>query len=162
MIRHLRSLRADDRGAAIIELAMVAPFMALMTMGVVDLSNGFGRKLRLEQAAQRSIEKVMQTTGSLTVEETIAQEAVCQYNGTNDDGSCKTAPLTVDNVTVTHRLECDGTVTTDPDCAEGQAEARWIQVTVEDKFEPLFPLQLSGIDADGKYELEAIAGMRTQ
>lgn len=162
MIRHLRSLRADDRGAAIIELAMVAPFMALMTMGVVDLSNGFGRKLRLEQAAQRSIEKVMQTTGSLTVEETIAQEAVCQYNGTNDDGSCKTAPLTVDNVTVTHRLECDGTLTTDPDCAEGQAEARWIQVTVEDKFEPLFPLQLSGIDADGKYELEAIAGMRTQ
>lgn len=162
MIRHLRSLRADDRGAAIIELAMVAPFMALMTMGVVDLSNGFGRKLRLEQAAQRSIEKVMQTTGSLTVEQTIAQEAVCQYNGTNDDGSCKTAPLTVDNVTVTHRLECDGTLTTDPDCAEGQAEARWIQVTVEDKFEPLFPLQLSGIDADGKYELEAIAGMRTQ
>lgn len=162
MIRHLRSLRADNRGAAIIELAMVAPFMALLTMGVVDLSNGFGRKLRLEQAAQRSIEKVMQTTGSLTVEQTIAQEAVCQYNGTNDDGSCKTAPLTVANVTVTHRLECNGTLTTDPDCAEGQVEARWIQVTVEDKFEPLFPLQLSGIDADGKYELEAIAGMRTQ
>ena len=162
MIRHLRFLRADNRGAAIIELAMVAPFMALLTMGVVDLSNGFGRKLRLEQAAQRSIEKVMQTTGSLTVEQTIAQEAVCQYNGTNDDGSCKTAPLTVDNVTVTHRLECDGTLTTDPDCAEDQVEARWIQVTVEDKFEPLFPLQLSGIDADGKYELEAVAGMRTQ
>ncbi|MCY7281595.1 MAG: pilus assembly protein, partial [Sphingomonas bacterium] len=30
-----------DRGTAIIELAIVAPVIALMTVGVVDLSNGF-------------------------------------------------------------------------------------------------------------------------
>ena len=35
----------------------------LMTIGVVDISNAFGRKLTLEQAAQRAIEKIMQTTG---------------------------------------------------------------------------------------------------
>ena len=162
MIRLIRTLRSDDRGAAIIELAILAPFLALITMGVVDLSNGFGRKLRLEQAAQRSIEKVMQTTGTLTVEDTIAQEAVCQYNGVDDDGACNTAPLTTDHVTVEHRLECDGVETTDPDCTDDQVESRWIQVTVRDEFEPLFPLQLSGIDDGGKYELEAIAGMRTQ
>ena len=114
MIGRLRFLRSDDRGAAIIELAMVAPVLALMTIGVVDLSNGFGTKLRLEQAAQRSIEKIMQTTGVLTVEETIADEAVCQFNGTNADGTCKTAPITTANVTVTHRLECDGAEVTTP------------------------------------------------
>jgi Flp pilus assembly protein TadG len=162
MIQLLRALRSDDRGAAIIELAMVAPFMALMTIGVVDLSNGFGRKLRLEQAAQRSIEKVMQTTGELTVEDTIAQEAVCQYNGTNDQGECNTAPLTTDNVTVTHRLECDGVETTNVDCAEGETESRWIQVQVADDYEPMFPIHFTGIDDGNKYHIVAIAGMRTE
>jgi Flp pilus assembly protein TadG len=162
MIRLLHALRSDNRGAAIIELAMVAPVIALLTIGVVDLSNGFGRKLRLEQAAQRSIEKVMQTTGTLTVEETIANEAVCQYNGTQVDGTCKTAPLTTDNVTVTHRLECDGTLTTDPDCASNQTESRWVQVTVSDDYTPMFPIHFSGIDDGNKYHITAIAGMRTE
>ena len=161
MIRLIRSLR-DERGAAVIELAMIAPVLALMTIGVVDLSNGFARKLRLEQAAQRSIEKVMQTTGSLSVEDTIANEAVCQYNGTDEDGACLTAPLTVDDVTVEHRLECDGVETTDPDCAPNQQESRWIQVKVEDDYTPLFPVHFSGIDDGGKYHIEATAGMRTQ
>jgi len=162
MIRLHRSLRSDKRGAAIIELAMVAPVLALMTIGVVDLSNGFGRKLRLEQAAQRSIEKVMQTTGELTVEDTIAQEAVCQYNGTNEDGSCKEAPLTTDNVVVEHRLECNNVVTENSDCADGETEARWIQVTVSDDYEPLFPVHFSGIDDGGKYHMVGVAGMRTE
>jgi Flp pilus assembly protein TadG len=162
MSRRLLSLRSDERGAAIIELAMVAPFLALMTIGVVDLSNGFGRKLRLEQAAQRSIEKVMQTTGETTVEDTIATEAVCQYNGTDANGACNPGPITTDNVTVTHRLECDGVLTTDADCAEGQQESRWIQVQVEDDYTPLFPVHFSGIDEGGKYHIVAIAGMRTE
>ena len=166
MIRRLVSLRSDNRGAAIIELAMVAPVIALMTIGVVDLSNGFGRKLRLEQAAQRSIEKVMQTTGSLTVEETIANEAVCQYNGTEANGTCKTAPMTTDNVVVTHRLECDGvlkvTTETDQDCGTNEKESRWVQVKVSDDYQPMFPVHFSGIDSGNKYHIEAIAGMRTE
>jgi Flp pilus assembly pilin Flp len=162
MIRLHRSLRSDKRGAALIELALVAPVMALMTVGVVDLSNGFGRKLRLEQAAQRSIEKVMQTTGELTVEDTIATEAVCQYNGTNDQGECNPGPLTTDNVVVTHRLECDGVETADPDCAEGETESRWIQVQVSDDYEPMFPIHFSGIDDGNKYHIVAVAGMRTE
>jgi len=161
-MRRIATLIREQRGAAIIELAMVAPVLALMTIGVVDLSNGFGRKLRLEQAAQRSIEKVMQTTGVLTVEDTIAAEAVCQYNGTNEDGTCKTAPLTTANVTVTHRLECDGTLTTNPDCAANEKESRWIQVTVSDDYTPMFPVHFTGIDAGNKYHIQAVAGMRTE
>ncbi|MCY7279474.1 MAG: pilus assembly protein, partial [Sphingomonas bacterium] len=76
-MRRFLTLWREQRGAAIIELAIVAPVIALMTVGVVDLSNGFGNKLKLEQAAQRSIEKVMQTTGITSVETTIVNEAVC-------------------------------------------------------------------------------------
>jgi len=161
MKRLLQSLRRDKSGAVIIEFAFVAPVLALLAIGTVDMSNAFDRKLRLEQAAQRSVEKIMQTTGVLTVEDTIANEAVCQYNGTNDDGSCKTSPITTANVTVAHRLECDGTVTTDTDCAQGQTESRWIQVTIWDDYQPMFPIHFGSLE-NGKYRVQVIAGMRTE
>ncbi len=161
-MRRLLTLLREQRGAAIIELAFIAPVIALMTVGVVDLSNGFGAKLRVEQAAQRSIEKVMQTTGVTTVEDTIAAEAVCQYNGTNIDGSCKTAPLTTADVSVMHRLECNNVVSTAPDCATGQTESRWVQVTVSTDYTPMFPLHFTGIASNGKYHIQAVAGMRTE
>ena len=161
-MKHFINLIHDQRGAAMIELAFVAPVIALLTVGVVDLSNGFGTKLRVEQAAQRSIEKVMQTTGVLTVENTIAAEAVCQYNGTNANGSCKTAPLTTADVIVTHRLECDNVVSTNPDCLPTQKESRWIQVTVATDYTPMFPLHFTGIAANGKYHIKSVAGMRTE
>ena len=156
------TLIRDQRGAAMIELAFVAPVIALLTVGVVDLSNGFGTKLRIEQAAQRSIEKVMQTTGVLNVEDTIAAEAVCQYNGNNADGSCKTAPLTTADVVVVHRLECNNVFTADPDCPVNQQERRWVQVTVSTDYTPMFPLHFSGIAANGKYHIKSVAGMRTE
>lgn len=162
MTRRFITLWREDRGAAIIELAFVAPVIALMTVGVVDLSNGFGAKLRLEQAAQRSIEKVMQTTGVTSVESTIVNEAICQFNGTNPDGSCQTAPITSANVTVTNRLECNGVLSADDDCEDSEIESRWIQVAIWSEYEPLFPIQFSGIDAGGKYRIEARAGMRTE
>ena len=84
-----------------------------MTIGVVDMSNAYSRKLALEQGAQRAVEKIMQTTQDDTVENTLKTEVVCQVNGTNANGTCKTSPITAANVTVTWRLECrsGGTIT---------------------------------------------------
>src|SRR6059058_4638427 len=98
MIGIARRLASDEHGAAVLELALVAPFLALMAIGIVDMSNAFSRKLALEQGAQRAIEKIMQTTEIDTVEGTLKTEAVCQVNGTNSDGSCKTSPITAANV----------------------------------------------------------------
>ena len=170
MMRFLNRLRDDDSGAAIIELAIVAPVLALITIGVVDLSNGFSRKLQLEQGAQRAVEKVMQTTGVLSVENTIAQEVVCQVNGTNANGTCKTAPITTANVTVENRLECNGVLSStdvdgdgDMDCvSDDDVKSKWLKVTVWSDYEPMFPLHFTGIDANNKYRIQAIAGMRTQ
>lgn len=162
MTRRLRNLLRDDDGAAIVELAIVAPVLALLTMGIIDISQGFSRKLQLEQGVQRAVEKVMQTTGVLTVEDTIATEVVCQVNGTNNDGSCKSSPITTANVTVEHRVECNAVVEADGDCEDDQAESRWIKVTVSDDFDPMFPTKFTGTDGNGKYRLVATAGMRTQ
>ena len=155
MIRRLANLRRDERGAAIIELAIVAPILALITVGVVDMSNGFATKLKLEQASQRAIEKIMQTTGNGTAEDMIIAEAASQ------------AEVPVENVSVTYRLECDGALQSDPEseCLETQQAAKWVTVTVNDKYEPLFAMKLfkfSGLESDGTYHISAKAGMRTQ
>jgi Flp pilus assembly protein TadG len=154
MIGRLRAkLARDERGAAIIELAMVAPVLALMTIGVVDMSNAFSRKLALEQATQRAVEKVMQTTGDVTVEATIQGEAAAQ------------AGVPASQVTVTHRMECNSVEMPDynlSECAEGEIEGRYIIVTVTDGYEPMFPIHFGTLNADGKYAISATAGMRTQ
>lgn len=171
-----RGLSRDERGAAVIELALITPVLALTIAGIVDMSNAYSRKLALEQGAQRAVEKIMQTTEDDTVEGTLTTEAVCQVNGTNADGTCKTSPITASNVTVTWRLECTtpvGTITaqTSTDsvafdaltCAAGTVkEARYVQVAVTDRYTPMFPIHFASFNADGTYHLSATAGMRTE
>jgi Flp pilus assembly protein TadG len=168
-------LLGDARGAAVIELALVAPVLALTVIGVVDMSNAYSRKLALEQGAHRAIEKIMQTTDVNTVEDTLTAEAVCQVNGLNADGTCKTSPITSSNVTVTWRLECTdsgGTMTaqttTDSNTFDGftcpggtTKEARYVQVALTDKYYPLFPIHFASFLTDS-YPLTATAGMRTE
>jgi Flp pilus assembly protein TadG len=176
MPRAFKSLAANDRGAAVIELALVAPVLALMIIGIVDMSNAFSRKLALEQGAQRAVERIMQTTGNDTVENTLKSEVQCQVNGTIANSlSCKSTPVALSDVTVTFKLECTsgGTTTTqsstDPVafdalvCPNGTtSKARYLEVVVNDKYTPMFPVRFSFINPDGTYHLSATAGMRTQ
>ena len=161
MIRRFRELARDRSGTATIELALCAPILATMVIGVSDISIAYGKKLELEQASQRAMEKVMQTTGEKTPEDTIRYEAVCQYNGTDSSGNCiETAPITTANVTVTYSLTCDGTATAyDLDCTVGQNEVRYITTVVTDTYTPMFNLHF-GTRSDGKYHLEGKAGVR--
>jgi len=173
----LRRLFADARGAAVIEMAICAPVLALGVIGVVDISNAYNKKLGLEQGAQRAIEKIMNTTETETVEETLAEEVRCQVNGgVTTDGvtTCNTSPT--QTITVTWRLDCTdtgGTVTTqtteDSDtydawvCANAtDREARYVQVNVTDKYTPMFPVHFSGFTSgDNSYHISATAGTRT-
>ena len=162
MIRQLKQLSRDNSGAAIIELALAAPILAMMVIGESDISTAYGKKLELEQAAQRAIEKVAQTTGEATPEDTIKKEAVCQFNGTNNDGTCKSAPLTTSNVTVTYSLTCDGTVTAyTSDCTGSQLEVRYITAAITYNWTPTFDLHF-GTQPDGTYHLDGSAGVRVQ
>ncbi len=160
MIRRLKQLARDKSGAAIIELALAAPVLATMVIGVTDISTAFSRKLQLEQAAQRAIEKVGQTTGEDTPVNTIKKEAVCQFNGTDADDVCLTTPLTEGNVTVAYSLKCNGVVTDyATDCVGGQTEIRYISTTLTTTYTPMFDMHF-GTNADGTYHLTATAGVR--
>jgi len=172
----MKSLFRQERGAAVIELALVAPVLALTVIGIVDMSNAYSRKLALEQAAQRAVEKIGQTTETATVEATLSNEAICQVNGVNADGTCKATPITSSDVVVTWSLECTdsgGTTATQSTtssatydaftCAPGTVrQARYLQVTVNDKYSPLFPIHFASFNSgDSTYHISATAGMRT-
>lgn len=172
--QHPFKLARNQRGAVIIELAIVAPVFALMAIGVVDMSNAYSRKLALEQGGQRAIERIMQTTATTTVAGTLTSEALCQVNGTNTDGTCKTSPITASNVVVTYRLECTNSSgamtvqtttdvsTADDDCVAGTTkEARYIQIALTDNYAAMFPVHFSGYSSGG-YPISATVGMRTK
>lgn len=179
MILHrLALLRADNRGAAVIEMAMIAPVLALGVIGIVDLSNAFSRQLGLEQGAQRAVEKIMNTTENASVEATLANEVQCQVNGSTTSGgvqTCNTSPT--QTITVNWRLDCTvgGTTTSQTtttsatydgwltacDALSG-TKAGYVSVTVTDKYTPVFPIHFASFNtSDQSYHLSATAGVRT-
>ena len=149
MRRLFNSLFRANDGAATLELAIILPVFATMLIGVVDITTAFNRKLELEQAVQRSIERVMQTTTDQTVEENIKAEASAA------------AGIPVGNVTVTYTLTCNGATTPpDEDCPVGQTEMRYTKVRATTVFTPMFPLSRIGIARDN-FTLVAENAVRT-
>lgn len=169
------SLCADDRGAAVIEMAMVAPVLALCVIGIVDISNAFSKQLSLEQGAQRAVEKIMNTTENATVEQTLADEVKCQVNGSTTSGGVTTCNTSATQaVTVNWRLDCTvGTTTTSQTTTTSATYDGWlaacagkkvgyVSVTVTDKYTPLFPVHFASFNtSDSTYHLTATAGVRT-
>lgn len=146
-------LAKDDRGASIIELALVAPILASLLIGMVDLSRAYSHKLQLEQAAQRAIEKVQQYQTTSSTFGTLQAEAAAA------------AGVPASNVAIDFWLECNGARASNynSSCPNGQTYARWITVDVTGTFTPMFRSRVyPRANANGTFTLHGIAGMRTQ
>ena len=178
-------LLADYRGAAVIEMALIAPVLALGVIGIVDVSNAYSRKLALEQGVQRAVEKIMNTTENASVESTLANEVKCQVNGsttaTTTSGGVTTTTTTCNtsatqNISVSWRLDCTTSGTTVSTsttnsatydalvagCTSPSTKAGYVQVTVTDKYSPLFPIHFAAFNtSDSTYHIAATAGVRT-
>ena len=159
MIQQLRKLSGDDRGAALIEMALATPILAACLMGMVDLSRAYSERLQLEQATQRAIEKVFNNQTQSTSYNTLKNEAV---SAAQDAGYTS---VTAADVTIDYWLECNGTRQADYDtnCTDGQVYARYINVAIQKKFQPFFGTKyFPGANSDGTFTLKADAGIRTQ
>lgn len=153
MIRKLRKLSADDRGTALIELALAVPIFAAALIGMVDLSRAYSEKLKLEQAAQRAIERVMNRQMVSTTFITLRAEAMAA------------AGVPASAVTIDFWLECNNARQADYDtsCGPGQVQARYLNVAVQKDFVPSFGTKfLPGANADGTFTISSDAGIRTQ
>ena len=159
MIRKLRHLRSDERGTALIEMALATPFLAAVLVGMVDISRAYSERLQLEQATQRAIEKVFNNQTTSTSYNTLKTEAV---NAAHDAGYTS---VTATDVTVDYWLECNGVreASYDSSCDPGELQARYLNVAMQKKFTPSFGTKyFPGANSDGTYTILADAGIRTQ
>lgn len=145
------SVARDASGAAAIELALIAPILAAMLIGMVDLGTAFSHKLRLEQIAQRVIEKVQQNGALPTMETALELEA------TTAAGAGSVAD-------VTFRLECNGAATPyATGCPSGQKYARFVELVVSQSHTPIIAAKFAGTsNANGTITTHGIAGIRIQ
>jgi Flp pilus assembly protein TadG len=174
-------LKSDENGAVIVELALAAPLLAMFVIGIVDLSNAYSRKLTMEQAAQRGLERIMQTTAGGTVDMNAEQEIEAAA-GLNDSDVSFAVTLECTNRTtgarrrltvvepepLTGEVEEAAEESADADeategenCLDTEFEANYVQVVAVDQFDPMFPITF-GANANGKYDIRVQVGMRTQ
>jgi len=159
MIR-FRSLLGDERGASVVELALAAPFMATLIIGMVDISRGYSAKVQLTQAAQRAIEKAMQGDKTTDLYDTLKAEGA------------SAAGVPASQVTVKYELFCNdvskyqsaATMTADYDqvCTGGQTYARYVSIDITKTYTPMFSTKWAGANSDGSYTLHGKALIRVQ
>ena len=155
MIGRFLDVGRDERGTSVVELALLAPVLALFLVGMVDISRAVADRLRLEQAAQRAIERQMQ-----------GQETSGTFANLATDAA-SAAGVAVGNVAVTPWRECNGAIVGSgaayytSTCTAGQAEAAYLQVVVTKPFTPTFGTQFfPGANANGTVTITGEAGIR--
>lgn len=147
----IRRLFSDERGNSFIEMALVAPLLAVLLFGMVDISRAYSDDLFLEQVAQRTVERIQQSGFDPAHESTLEAEAVAAAGA----GS---------NANVSFVLECNGAAQSwTSTCTTGQTYARYVTVLVTRPFTPIFGTKLfAGANNNGTVTLEGEAGVRVQ
>ena len=144
MIRALRRLARDDRGTSLIEFGFLAPFLALLTMGIIDLSRGIAERFAIQQAVNRSLELAQAKPAVAGAKATDVSYDFVKDEAVKAAGAGST-------VTLTRWLECDGGDAGDVNgtCPDGQDSARYLRVRVTKNFDAEFyfdsiPMAASG------------------
>lgn len=151
-LSYFRLIVRDRRGGAAIETALLAPILGTMVIGMVQLGQAYSMKLRLEQAAQRAVEKVMNGQADRPSQAALKTEAAT------------IADVPESDVTVDFWHECNGTKMADyaVACSSGQLDKRYMSVSINKTFTPLLSAQFAGANADGTYTLNGFTVVRTQ
>ena len=149
----IRALFTCERGNSFVEMALAAPVLVALMIGMVDISRGVSTKLKVVQSAQRTVELVQRS-------------GFTYANITAYELEAETAAGTGSNATVTAWLEC-GTSTTrlsyTGTCSDGEAYSRHMDVTITKSFTPLFGTRyFPGANTDGTFTVEGLAGVRIQ
>jgi Flp pilus assembly protein TadG len=145
-------LLGSERGTSVIELSALSPMLLSMVLGLVDASLGFTAKLKLQQAATRSIE--MATAGG------IASPA---FDGLADEAAAASG-VSKTNITVTKWLECNGTHqdSFDAICTSGQQYARYVSVTINGSYTPMLSSAMRAFGLPGTLSITGKASVRMQ
>lgn len=126
----------DQSGVSAVEFALILPILFFIFLATVDVGYYIKERMQLQNAAQAAAEYVAQTGDDANVQ-TVAREAYV--------GNFSTV-----NMTSEFSCECsDGVVQACPlDCDAGDYQRRFIAVTAERNYEPLFLYPLTSQNAE--------------
>ena len=154
VIRALRRLLAETSGTSVIETAMVVPMLGVLVAGLSDAAMGFSEKIKVQQAAARTIEMATAAGLNGAAFQTLQAEAAAA------------AGVPTSQVTLDKWLECGGTRQSafDGTCATGTAAARFVSITISDSYVPMFSAVLSGMtrSSNGSIALSGYSEVRVQ
>ena len=122
MLYHfLHKLYRDTSGVGFVELALAAPLLALLFLGMVDLSVIVATRIDLEQAAQQTTDLALAKRPTSTDTSYLVAEA---RNASNRPAS---------DIRVQLILECDGTqgYSFNSNCSPGQVQKRFVSVAID-------------------------------
>jgi Flp pilus assembly protein TadG len=159
----MRRLLASERGSSLVEVALLAPFLGMLVVGISDLGQGYAEVLRVRQAAHRALELGMVKPATLN---RTTNEVDYSYIKSQ---AAEAAGVPESNVTLTPRLECNGTEKTpySANCTAGQDMARYLQLAISSSYRPSFgwgPLgrNFAGAAADGSVPINVNVAVRIQ
>ena len=136
----LRLVRCQ-RGLAAVEMALIAPLLIVLVLGVADSTMGFNRKMELNHAAQSGIEEYTAAgTNWAALSSSNVQTLVAGYAG-----------VAASDVTITKWLECNNVkaATGVSACTSTQTTSQYVKITVNATYDPAFGFIASAIVMTG-------------
>ena len=151
MIAGLRHLGRDEKGASVIELGLFAPILAVMLMGVTDMSMGYARKLAVEQATFRALERVQ--LGTVQTDYSFVRTEAATAAG-----------VPASQVTLDTWRECNRVrqSTWDGVCNTGEELTRYVKVTINTTYTPRFDYGPFVTGSNGTIPIVASSTVRVQ
>ena len=138
------SLARDERGTSLVEFGFFAPVLAVLAMGVIDLSRGIAERFALQQAVNRGLELVQARPASASATATDLDYSFAQAEAQRAAGPGAT-------VTMTRWLECNGVEQPEVTgtCPAGQDPARYLRLRITKDFDADFYFTTIPMSATG-------------
>lgn len=128
-LHSLRQLARNQRGAVLIETAIVAPVLILMSLGAFQVSEIVARQTELQEAAAQAASIAMAAAPDTAAKRTVLKNVIVAQTGLDES-----------QVTITEKFRC-GTASTYVDSASscvGVKVANFVLIQLDDAYNPIW------------------------
>ncbi len=128
IVRFLKRLRDDREGAMIIETAIVAPVLVLMSLGAYQVSGIIAKQAELQGAAAEGAAIALAAAPDTAAKRTVLKNVMMASTG-----------LPTGKVTITEAFRCDNStsfVTNSNSCSSGDVVSKYVKIRLSDTYTP--------------------------
>ena len=134
--RLVAAFRLSASGSVAIEIALLAPVLAALLLGSVDLGTFIFQKMQVQSASRAGAQFAIQSAGNADDVAGIANAALASSSNLDAGTSVQSESFCAcgkDETAVSATTGCGGT------CSGGDFPALTVRVTVSNTFTPIFP-----------------------